>query len=167
MRNRDGRKAEQAEEVAREFPVAIMPRQYDQRSIARHPVVHHGRESDEHDPVAIVFQVNLARSVEDLHEHRTKMAIHPADNLIALGARVLIAECCGEIVDAYLAMPLINPIDHPTQKARQRIRLLDREHLGEGDYATNCEVGDVVEPESTLLQAGHRSHSVDSPILDP
>ena len=165
-RHRDGRKAEQAEEVAREFPVAVVASQNDERTIPSHQQVHHRLVPDDSNPVSPVFQMQFAWCVEDLHEHRTKMAIHPTDNLIALGARVLIAECCGEIFDAYLAMPLINSIDHPTQKARQCVRLLDREHLSECDHAADCQVGEVVDPESTRFRAGHMGHSVDSPIVD-
>ena len=100
--------------------------------------------------------------MEDLHEHPAEMKIHPADDLVALGFGIPVTEGQGQVLEAHLAMPRIDPIQDPGHEVRQCVRLLDGQYLRECDHEPGEHGDQVVEPGAADLLAGHVRHSVDA-----
>ncbi len=159
--DRNRGEAEHSKKEAGKLPVAVVAGQDDERATTADQVVHQRGKAGQLDRASPVLEMELAGGVQDLHEHHAKVAIHSAHDLVALGGGELVAESLSQIVDSHLTVARIDLVNDPSEQPRQRIRLLDRQHLGEGDHEPDCQVSEIVQPELGLLRPGH-SHSVDS-----
>jgi hypothetical protein len=76
---------------------------------------------DQRDPFAPGRQVQLARDVEDLHQHHAEVLIHPANDLVTLGLGVSVAERQFEVLQADVAVPPVHSVEDGGQEPGEGI----------------------------------------------